>query len=194
MLRNKCAKVVLRAQWFVTVEGSWEKVGDSSLVQCKTRFVQIFHIFFFMKPLILYPDLTLSYAVGDLGTRLPLLLLTPYLNCLFMSFVLSQWKLLCSCLKPLVLSNVVQGGNFSPSIQDYQFPEESGVDGQNDVIDRVSDPHHIFHLPSPPSKFWTLQTEITFVWLRILCVDWKNKTEVKHGFISESVVWRGLFF
>ena len=41
MLRNKCVKVVLRAQWLVTIEGS--------PVQCKTRFVQIFHIFFFMK-------------------------------------------------------------------------------------------------------------------------------------------------
>ena len=90
MLRNKCVKVVLRAQWLVTVEGSWEKVGDSSLVQCKTRFVQIFHIFFFMKPLILYPDLTLSYAVGDLDTRLPLSLLTHCLNYLWISFVLLQ--------------------------------------------------------------------------------------------------------
>ena len=52
MSRNKCVKVVLRAQWLVTVEGSWETVGDSSLVQCKICFVQIFHIFFFMKPLI----------------------------------------------------------------------------------------------------------------------------------------------
>ena len=78
MLRNKCAKVVLRAQWLVTVEVSWEKVVDSTLVQCKTRLVQLFHIFFFMKhiffilPLISYPDLALSYAVRDLGTRFPL--------------------------------------------------------------------------------------------------------------------------
>ena len=90
ILRNKCVKVVLRARWLVTVEGSWETVGDSSLVQCETRFVQIFHIFFFMKPLILYPDLTLSYAVGDLGTRLPLFLLTHSLNYLWIPFVLSQ--------------------------------------------------------------------------------------------------------
>ena len=55
MLRNKCVKVVLRAQWLVTVEGSWEKVGDSSLVQCKTRFVQIFHMFFFMKQIFVDP-------------------------------------------------------------------------------------------------------------------------------------------
>ena len=55
MLRNKWVKVVLRAQWLVTVEGSWEKVGDSSLVQCKTRFVQIFHIFFFMKHIFVEP-------------------------------------------------------------------------------------------------------------------------------------------
>ena len=78
MLRNKCAKVVLRAQWLVRVEGSWETVVDSSLVQCKTRFVQLFHIFFFIKHIFLilllvsYPDLALSYAVGDLGTRLPI--------------------------------------------------------------------------------------------------------------------------
>ena len=78
MLRNKCAKVVLRIQWLVRVEGSWETVVDSSLVQCKTRFVQLFYIFFFIKhvfvilPLVSYPDLALSYAVGDLGTRLPI--------------------------------------------------------------------------------------------------------------------------
>ena len=92
MLRNKCIKVVLRAQWLITIEGSWEKVGDSSLVQYKTRFVQIFHIFFFMKPLIiiLYPDITLSYAVGDFGTRLPLSLVTHCLNYLWISFVLLQ--------------------------------------------------------------------------------------------------------
>ena len=39
LLRNKHAKVLLRAQWLVTVEDSWEKVVDSSLVQCKIRFV-----------------------------------------------------------------------------------------------------------------------------------------------------------
>ena len=78
MLRNKCAKVVLRIQWLVRVEGSWETVVDSSLVQCKTRFVKLFYIFFFIKhiflilPLVSYPDLALSYAVGDLGTRLPI--------------------------------------------------------------------------------------------------------------------------
>ena len=78
MLRNKCAKVVLRAQWLVTVEGSWEKVVDRSLVQCRTRFVELFHMFFFMKhiflplSLISHPDLAPSYAVGDLGTRLPI--------------------------------------------------------------------------------------------------------------------------
>ena len=49
MFRRKCAKVVFRAQWLVTVGSSWEVVGDSSLVQCKTCFVQIFHMFFFMK-------------------------------------------------------------------------------------------------------------------------------------------------
>ena len=35
------------------------------------------------------------------------------------------------------------------------FLEESGLDGQNDVVLRVnvSDPSHILHLPSPPSKY-----------------------------------------
>ena len=117
MFRRKCAKVVFRAQWLVTVGSSWEVVADSSLVQCKTRFVQIFHMFFFMKQMS-YPDLALSYAVGDSGTRLPLPLLTHPLNCLRIPFVLLQWELHCSCLKPLVLSNVVQGGSLSASIQD----------------------------------------------------------------------------
>ena len=85
---------MLRAQWFVTVEGSWEVVGDSSLVQCKTRFGQIFHIVFFMKHIFSilpsHQDLALSYAVGDLVTRLPLSLLTHSLNYLFIPFVLSQ--------------------------------------------------------------------------------------------------------
>ena len=98
MVRNKCAKVVLRAQWFVTVEGSWEVVGDSSLVQYKTRFGQIFHIVFFMKHIFFDPpphppshqDLALSYAVGDLVRRLPLSLVTHSLNYLLVSFDLSQ--------------------------------------------------------------------------------------------------------
>ena len=124
MFRRKYAKVVFRAQWLVTVGSSWEVVGDSSLAQCKTHFVQIFHIFFFMKqifvgpPLSSYPDLALSYAVEDSGTRLPLPLLTHPLNCLRIPFVLLQWELHCSCLKPLVLSNVVQGGSLAASIQD----------------------------------------------------------------------------
>ena len=35
------------------------------------------------------------------------------------------------------------------------FPEESGVDGHNSVVlsVTVSDPQHILHLPSPPSKY-----------------------------------------
>ena len=35
------------------------------------------------------------------------------------------------------------------------FLEESGLDGQNNVVLRVivSDPSHILHLPSPPSKY-----------------------------------------
>ena len=56
MWRNKCAKFVFRAQWLVTVGSSWEVVGDSSLVQCKTRFVQIFHIFFFMEHIFVDPS------------------------------------------------------------------------------------------------------------------------------------------
>ena len=161
MFRRKCAKVVFRAQWLVTVGSSWEVVGDSSLVQCKTRFVQIFHIFFFMKqifvdpPLSSYPDLALSYAVGDSGTRLPLPLLTHTLNCLRIPFVLLQWELHCSCLKPLVLVKCCSGWElicFHSRLE--QFPEESGVDEQNSVVLRVivSDPHHIWHLSSPPSK------------------------------------------
>ena len=55
ILRNKCAKFVFRAQWLVTVGSSWEVVGDSSLVQYKTRFVQIFHIFFFMEHIFVDP-------------------------------------------------------------------------------------------------------------------------------------------
>ena len=59
MLRNKCAKLVFRAQWLVTVGGSWEVVGDGSVVQCKTHFVQIFHIFFFMEHIFGDPPLKL---------------------------------------------------------------------------------------------------------------------------------------
>ena len=52
------------------------------------------------------------------------------------------------------------------------FPEESGVDGHISVVlsVTVSDPHHILHLPSPPSKYQTLPTEVTFVWLIRFCV------------------------
>ena len=59
MLRNKCAKFVFRAQWLVTVGSSWEVVGDRLLVQCKTRFVQIFHIFFFMEHIFGDPPIKL---------------------------------------------------------------------------------------------------------------------------------------
>ena len=128
MLKNKCAKVVLRAQWLVTVEGSWEKVGGSSLLQCKTHFglnPEIFHIFFFMKHFFVdpSPNFVLGFHSvlrrGISGTRLPLSLLTHSLNYLWIPFVLSQWELHCSCLKPLVLSNVVQNGRLSASFQDY---------------------------------------------------------------------------
>ena len=84
MLRNKCVKVVLRAHWLVTIEGSLE--------QCKTRFVQIFHIFFFMKHLVPRSHSFLrrgrsgyeNTGVYEHGittiTRLPLSLLTHSLN------------------------------------------------------------------------------------------------------------------
>ena len=193
MWRNKCVKVVLRAQWLVTVEGSWEVVGDSSLVQCKTRFVQIFHIFFFMKQIFVDPPPKLVprsrsfLRRGRFGYKITsppshsLSQLFIYIFCfvtvitaLFLSQTISAikccsgWELICF-LSRLPL-----------------FPEESGLDGQNDVVDRVTvrDPHHIFHVSSPPSNYWTLPTEVTFV-----C-----KTEVKHGFTSDSVVWGGLFF
>ena len=67
---------MLRAQWLVTVEGSWEKVGGSSLLQCKTHFglnPEIFHIFFFMKHFFVdpSPNFVLEFhsvlRVGDLG-------------------------------------------------------------------------------------------------------------------------------
>ena len=60
MLRNKCVKVVLRAQWLVRVEGSWETVGDSPLVQCAMQ------THFCWSPLISYPDLILSYAAWEI--------------------------------------------------------------------------------------------------------------------------------
>ena len=120
MLRNKCAKVVLR------VLSSWEVEGGSSLVQYKILFVQIFHIVFFMKRIFVYPLPKLvrrSHSVlrhGRSGYEI-ISLRSHSLSQLFfwILFVLSQWELHCSCLKPLVLSNVVQGGSLSPSIQDY---------------------------------------------------------------------------
>ena len=66
MLRNKCAKFVFRAQWLVTVSSSWQVVGGSSLVQCKTRFVQIFHIFFFVEHIVVDPPpVVLKVTVSD---------------------------------------------------------------------------------------------------------------------------------
>ena len=118
---------MLRARWLLTVEGSWEKVGDSSVVQCKTRFGQIFHIFFFVKHIFVDPlpnRVPRSRCVlrrGSSGyeiTSLPSHSISLSIICEYL-FVLSQWKLHCSCLKPLVLSNVVQGGSLSASFQDY---------------------------------------------------------------------------
>ena len=162
MLRNKCVKVVLTAQWLVTVEGSWEKVGDSSLVQRKTRFVQIFHIFFFMKQIFVDPPPKLVrrsrsfLCCGRIGYKITsppphsLSQLFIYTFCfitmiaaLFLSQTISATQC-CSRWERISLHSRL------PS-----FPEESGVDGQNDVIDRVTvtDPHHIFHLPSHPLSF-----------------------------------------
>ena len=156
MLRNKCAKVVLRAQWFVTVEGSWETVGDSSLVQYKTRFVQIFHIFFFMKHIFFDPPL----APRSLPSRsLSQLFMKTFCfvtmrAALFLSQTISAIK--CCSRRELI----------SLHLRLQLFPEESGADGHNSVVlsVTVSDPHHILHLPSPPSKYQTLPREVTFVW------------------------------
>ena len=161
MLRNKCAKFVFRAQWLVTVGSSWEVVGDSSLVQCKTRFVQIFHIFFFMEHIFVDPHPKLvprSRSVLRRG-RSGYEIMSPFslthsLNYLWIPFVLSQLKLHCSCLKPLVLSNV-QGGSLSASIQDYNCslrirPWWANLCGPRSYSQWSSS---YLHLPSLPSKY-----------------------------------------
>ena len=89
-----------------------------ALFKYSTSF-SLWSTFLLILSLISYPDLTLSYAVRDLVTRLPLSLLTRSLNYLLILFDLSQWELHCSCVKPLVLSNVVQGESLSASFQDY---------------------------------------------------------------------------
>ena len=183
MLRNKCAKVVLRAQWFVTVEGSWEVVGDSSLVQYKTRFGQIFHIVFFMKHIFFDPPLApRSRPVLRRGrsgyeiTSLP----SHSLSQLFMNtfcFVTMRAALFLSqTISAIKCCSRWELISFHLRLQ--LFPEESGVDGHNSVVlsVTVSDPHHILHLPSPPSKYQTLPTEVTFVWLIRFCVDRKHRT------------------
>ena len=79
---------MFRAQWLVTVGSSWEVVGDSSLVQCKTSYFQIFHMFFFMRQIFVDPPPKLvprSRSVlrrGRFGYKITSTLLTPYLNCL----------------------------------------------------------------------------------------------------------------
>ena len=128
MLRNKCAKVVLRAP------SSWEVEGSSSLVQCNILFVQIFHIVFFMKRIFVDPLPKLlprshsvlhrgrsGYEITSLRSHSLTHSLTHSLNNSheYLLFCHNQWELHCSFLKPLVLSNVVQGGSLSPSIQDY---------------------------------------------------------------------------
>ena len=179
MLRKKCAKFVFRAQWLVTVGSSWEVVGDRLLVQCKTRFVQIFHIFFFMEhifgdpPLKLVPRSRSVLRRGRSGYEITCpFSLTHSLNYLWIPSVLSQLKLHCSCLKPSVLSNVVQGGSLSASFQDYNCslrirPWWANLCGPRSYSQW---PSSYLHLPSLPSKYWTLPTEVTFVWLIRFCV------------------------
>ena len=179
ILRNKCAKFVFRAQWLVTVGSSWEVVGDSSLVQCKTRFVQIFYVFFFIEHIFVDPPPKLvprSRSVlcrGRSGYEITSpFSLTHSLNYLWIPSVLSQLKLHCSCLKPLVLSNVVQGGSLSASFQDYNCslrirPWWANLCGPQSYSQW---PSSYLHLPSLPSKYWTLPTEVTFVWLIRFCV------------------------
>ena len=130
--------------------------------------------FLLILPLSSYPDLTLSYAVGDLVTRLalPSHSLTHSLNYVWIPFVLSQLKLHCSCLKPLVLSNVVQGGSLSASFHGYNCslrirPWWANLCGPQSYSQW---PSSYLHLPFLPSKYWTLPTEVTFVWLIRFCV------------------------
>ena len=152
MLKNKCVIVVLRAQWLVTIEGSWEKVGDSSLVQCKTRFGQIFHIFFSMKQIFVDPSpklVTRSCSVLRRG-RFGYKITSPpshSLSQLFMNtfcFITKRASLLLS--QTISAIKCCSGWDFICFHSRLQlFPEEPGVDRQNDVVDRVtvSDPHLI---------------------------------------------------
>ena len=64
-------------------------------------------------PLISCSDLTLSYAVGDLVT------VTLSIIYEFLLFCHNESCIVLNCLKPLVLSNVDQGGSLSASFQDY---------------------------------------------------------------------------
>ena len=61
MLRNKCAKFEFTAQGLVTVGvfGKWWVTAHLCNARRKTRFVQIFHIFFFMEHIFVDPPLKL---------------------------------------------------------------------------------------------------------------------------------------
>ena len=54
-VEKQMRKIRVQSQWLVTVSSSWQVVGGSSLVQYKTRFVQIFHIFFFVEHIFVDP-------------------------------------------------------------------------------------------------------------------------------------------
>ena len=177
MLRNKRAKVVLRAQWFVTVEGSWEVVGDSSLVQYKTRFGQIFHIVFFMKHIFFDPPLPpRSRPVLRRGrsgyeiTSLPSHSLSQLFINIFCFVTMRAALFLSQTISAIKCCSRWELISFHLRLQ--LFPEESGVDGHISVVlsVTVTDPHHISHLPSPPSEYQTLPKEVTFVWLIRFCV------------------------
>ena len=137
MFRRKCAKVVFRVQWLVTVGSSWEVVGDSSLVQCKTRFVQIFHIFFFMKQIFVDPPPKFvprsrsvlrrgrfGYKITTTPSHSPSQLFTNTFcfiameAALFLSQTMSAIKIKCCSGWELIC--------FHSRLE--QFPDESGVD------------------------------------------------------------------
>ena len=173
MLRNKCAKVVLRAQWLVTVEGSLGKSGGQLICAMQdTLCSNIPHLFlyqahFFNPPPSLVPRSRSVLRRGRSGYKITYPLLTHSLNYLRIPFVLSQWELHCFCHKPLVLSNVVQGGSLSASFQEYNCslrirPWWANLCGPQSYSQW---PSSYLHLPSLPSKYWTLPREVTFVWL-----------------------------
>ena len=128
---------VLRAQWLVTVEDSWEKVVDSSLVQCKTRFVQTFHIFFFKKQIFVDPPHKLvprSRSVlcrGRSGYKINSL---PYhsLSQLFMNTFCFITMIAALFLSQTIVAIKFCSGWELISLHSRLplFPEESGVDAR----------------------------------------------------------------